>query len=301
MRNVHLTPSPTLTCWLQSKNRTVRAVPLPSPDLFELRKVNPRGGGGSPRRFWRLARGGSWRGDAAGHRAARRAVPGVTLCLGPGDAAAEPGGPTRWASRAVLRGKPSPSNGAWRRTATDRIGFQRGEWLRHHHSARPSSGITIWRTRARLVPVQRYRHLSKASSGIRDILIKDCNIFNSGYDIHIKTDVSYIQNVTVDNVRMRGVRSDVVVAGGDNPDGRFSPRGQCRQWTPCGSGMCGASASSSLGRWRGSGACPSPGSASTMCRGGVAVQGRARRSARRAIMALRRAHHQLHVVGGSCS
>ncbi|KAF8676605.1 hypothetical protein HU200_046915 [Digitaria exilis] len=69
---------------------------------------------------------------------------------------------------------------------------------------------------------------SGASGGVSDVLVEDCSIFNSGYGIHIKTNVGrggYIKNVTVDNVRMSGVRvAGVRIAGdaGDHPDAHFS-------------------------------------------------------------------------------
>jgi len=91
---------------------------------------------------------------------------------------------------------------------------------------RPSSGITIRRVRGSS-PFSGIAIGSEASGGVRDVLVEDCSIFNSGYGIHIKTNVGrggYIRNVTVDNVRMSGVRSGVRIAGdvGDHPDGRFS-------------------------------------------------------------------------------
>ncbi|CAD6247376.1 unnamed protein product [Miscanthus lutarioriparius] len=91
---------------------------------------------------------------------------------------------------------------------------------------RPSSGITIRRVRGSS-PFSGIAIGSEASGGVRDVLVEDCSIFDSGYGIHIKTNVGrggYIRNVTVDNVRMSGVRDGVRIAGdvGDHPDAHFS-------------------------------------------------------------------------------
>ncbi|KAF8642627.1 hypothetical protein HU200_067308 [Digitaria exilis] len=92
---------------------------------------------------------------------------------------------------------------------------------------RPSSGITIRRVRGSS-PFSGIAIGSEASGGVSDVLVEDCSIFNSGYGIHIKTNVGrggYIKNVTVDNVRMSGVRvAGVRIAGdaGDHPDANFS-------------------------------------------------------------------------------
>ena len=91
---------------------------------------------------------------------------------------------------------------------------------------RPSSGITIRRVRGSS-PFSGIAIGSEASGGVRAVLVEDCSIFDSGYGIHIKTNVGrggYIRNVTVDNVRMSGVRDGVRIAGdvGDHPDAHFS-------------------------------------------------------------------------------
>ncbi|CAL4970235.1 unnamed protein product [Urochloa decumbens] len=91
---------------------------------------------------------------------------------------------------------------------------------------RPSSGITIRRVRSSS-PFSGIAIGSEASGGVRDVLIQDCSVFDSGYGIHIKTTTGrggYIRNVTVDGVRLTRVRSGVRIAGdaGDHPDGRFS-------------------------------------------------------------------------------
>ncbi|KAL6629431.1 hypothetical protein ACP70R_029196 [Stipagrostis hirtigluma subsp. patula] len=91
---------------------------------------------------------------------------------------------------------------------------------------RPSSGITIRRVRGSS-PFSGIAIGSEASGGVSDVLVEDCSVYNSGFGIHIKTNVGrggYIRNVTVDNVRMSNVRSGVRIAGdvGDHPDGHFS-------------------------------------------------------------------------------
>ncbi|WVZ76965.1 hypothetical protein U9M48_024873 [Paspalum notatum var. saurae] len=93
---------------------------------------------------------------------------------------------------------------------------------------RPSSGITVRRVRGSS-PFSGIAIGSEASGGVSDVLVEDCSIFDSGYGIHIKTNVGrggYIRNVTVDGVRMSRVRNGVRIAGdvGDHPDGRFSQR-----------------------------------------------------------------------------
>uniref|UniRef100_A0A0E0JY31 Pectate lyase superfamily protein domain-containing protein n=1 Tax=Oryza punctata TaxID=4537 RepID=A0A0E0JY31_ORYPU len=91
---------------------------------------------------------------------------------------------------------------------------------------RPSSGITIRRVRGSS-PFSGIAIGSEASGGVSNVLVEDCNIFNSGYGIHIKTNVGrggYIRNITVNNVRMNNIRNGLRIAGdvGDHPDEHFS-------------------------------------------------------------------------------
>uniref|UniRef100_A0A0D9VEE5 Pectate lyase superfamily protein domain-containing protein n=1 Tax=Leersia perrieri TaxID=77586 RepID=A0A0D9VEE5_9ORYZ len=91
---------------------------------------------------------------------------------------------------------------------------------------RPSSGITIRRVRGSS-PFSGIAIGSEASGGVSNVLVEDCNIFNSGYGIHIKTNVGrggYIRNVTINNVRMNNIRNGLRIAGdvGDHPDEHFN-------------------------------------------------------------------------------
>lgn len=91
---------------------------------------------------------------------------------------------------------------------------------------RPSSGITIRRVRGSS-PFSGIAIGSEASGGVSNVLVEDCNIYNSGYGIHIKTNVGrggYIRNITINNVRMNNIRNGLRIAGdvGDHPDEHFN-------------------------------------------------------------------------------
>ncbi|WOL08282.1 putative polygalacturonase [Canna indica] len=91
---------------------------------------------------------------------------------------------------------------------------------------RPSSGITIRRVSGS-TPFAGIAIGSETSGGIEDIFVENINLYNTGFGIHIKTNVGrggYIRNVTITNVSMNKVRKGIRIAGdvGDHPDEYFN-------------------------------------------------------------------------------
>ncbi|XP_074571117.1 putative polygalacturonase [Curcuma longa] len=91
---------------------------------------------------------------------------------------------------------------------------------------RPSSGITIRRLTGSS-PFSGIAIGSETSGGVNNILVENINLYNTGFGIHIKTNVGrggYIRNVTVINVSMNKVRQAIRIAGdaGDHPDEYFN-------------------------------------------------------------------------------
>ncbi|KAG6483351.1 hypothetical protein ZIOFF_059995 [Zingiber officinale] len=91
---------------------------------------------------------------------------------------------------------------------------------------RPSSGITIRRLTGSS-PFSGIAIGSETSGGVHNILVENINLYNTGFGIHIKTNVGrggYIRNVTVINVSMNKVRQAIRIAGdvGDHPDEYFN-------------------------------------------------------------------------------
>ncbi|XP_042465119.1 probable polygalacturonase isoform X2 [Zingiber officinale] len=91
---------------------------------------------------------------------------------------------------------------------------------------RPSSGITIRRLTGSS-PFSGIAIGSETSGGVDNILAENINLYDTGFGIHIKTNVGrggYIRNVTVMNVNMNKVRQGIRIAGdvGDHPDEYFN-------------------------------------------------------------------------------
>ena len=91
---------------------------------------------------------------------------------------------------------------------------------------RPSTGITIRRVTGSS-PFAAIAVGSETSGGVENILAENVNIFNSGFGIHIKTNVGrggYIRNITITDVNMSKVRKGLRIAGdvGDHPDDKFN-------------------------------------------------------------------------------
>ncbi|XP_020251902.1 probable polygalacturonase [Asparagus officinalis] len=92
---------------------------------------------------------------------------------------------------------------------------------------RPSSGITIRRVTGSS-PFAGIAVGSETSGGVENVWIENITIFNSGFGIHIKTNVGrggYIRNITITDVKMTEVRYGLRIAGdvGDHPDDKFNP------------------------------------------------------------------------------
>ncbi|KAL2551113.1 Pectin lyase-like superfamily protein [Forsythia ovata] len=92
---------------------------------------------------------------------------------------------------------------------------------------RPSHDITIRRVTGSS-PFAGIAVGSETSGGVEDILVEHINLFNTGFGIHLKTNIGrggVIKNITISNVYMENVRKGIKISGdvGDHPDDNYDP------------------------------------------------------------------------------
>lgn len=92
---------------------------------------------------------------------------------------------------------------------------------------RPSQGITIRRVTGSS-PFSGIAVGSETSGGVEDILVEHINLFNTGFGIHLKTNIGrggIIKNITISNVYMENVRKGIKISGdvGGHPDEKYDP------------------------------------------------------------------------------
>ncbi|KAL6986383.1 hypothetical protein U1Q18_019748 [Sarracenia purpurea var. burkii] len=92
---------------------------------------------------------------------------------------------------------------------------------------RPSRDITVRRVTGSS-PFAGIAVGSETSGGVENVLAEHINLYNTGFGIHLKTNVGrggIIRNITVSNVYMKNVRNGIKIAGdvGDHPDDKFDP------------------------------------------------------------------------------
>ncbi|KAH7276931.1 hypothetical protein KP509_39G027100 [Ceratopteris richardii] len=92
---------------------------------------------------------------------------------------------------------------------------------------RPSAGIIVRRLTG-TTPFSGISIGSEMSGGIKNVLVKDVNIFSSGTGIRIKSAPGrggYIENVTFASITMKKLSKaiDITMDAGEHPDGNFDP------------------------------------------------------------------------------
>ncbi|XP_010527633.1 PREDICTED: probable polygalacturonase, partial [Tarenaya hassleriana] len=93
---------------------------------------------------------------------------------------------------------------------------------------RPSHDITI----RRITGSSPYAGIaigSESSGSIHNVTAEDITLYNSGFGVHIKTNIGRggtVQNIRISGLYMENVRTGIRISGatGDHPDDKFNPK-----------------------------------------------------------------------------